>query len=387
MPSISRCLTPELCEYRPQFPFTGPKYVRTASAWLNPMGQHGTVTSPHYLASQAGLSVLQRGGNAIDAAIAAASTLSVVYPHMAALGGDNFWLIYNSKTGELLGLNASGRAGQKATIAFYASKHLRRIPPRGYYAANTVPGCTSGWGEAYRYSRNALGTQLLWKDLLADAIRYAETGCPVSASLAKWLEININTANLELNNLQQFPGFRQTFLKSDGSPYRVGEVLRQPDLSSTLRSLAELGPEEFYQGEITRKIVADLEAHDGMLSLNDFARHQADWVQPISAPYRDGVAFNLPPNSQGMASLSILNILNQFEPAESPEGSAPVLSSDHRSDKRSLSRSRPLSDRPRISKHSLGRDAFSRTWTNAGSAYSLWPTRGGCRSKATRRKR
>ncbi len=286
------------------------------------MGQHGTVTAPHYLASQAGLSALQRGGNAIDAAIAAASTLSVVYPHMAALGGDNFWLIYNSKTGELLGLNASGRAGQKATIAFYASKHLRRIPPRGYYAANTVPGCASGWGEAYLYSRKTLGTQLLWKDLLADAIRYAESGCPVSASLAKWLEININTANLELNNLQQFPGFRQTFLKADGSSYQVGEVLRQPDLSSTLRSLAELGPEEFYRGEITRKIVADLEAHDGMLSLNDFAHHRADWVEPISAPYRDGIAFNLPPNSQGMASLSILNILNQFDPAESPEGSA-----------------------------------------------------------------
>src|SRR6202165_3134203 len=120
--------------------FADPKYVRTASSWLNPMGQHGTVTAPHYLASQAGLSILRHGGNAIDAAIAAASTLSVVYPHMAALGGDNYWLIFNATTRELRGLNASGRAGSRATIRFYADKQFHRIPPRGYYAANTVPG-------------------------------------------------------------------------------------------------------------------------------------------------------------------------------------------------------------------------------------------------------
>jgi oxamate amidohydrolase len=302
--------------------FVGPKYVRTASAWLNPMGQHGTVTAPHYLASQAGLSVLQKGGNAVDGALAAAATLSVVYPHMASLGGDNFWLIYNSETGELRGLNASGRAGQKATIAFYASRNLQRIPPRGYNAANTVPGCVSGWSEAFRYSRDTLRTKMSWEDLLADAFQYAETGYPVSASLEKWLRININTANLELNNLQQFRGFRETFLKSDGTPYQTGEILRQHELASTLRLLAREGAEEFYVGEIARKIVADLETNGGLLSLNDFARHQADWVQPISVPYRNDLAFNLPPNSQGMASLSILNILNQFEAAEFPEGSA-----------------------------------------------------------------
>ncbi len=303
-------------------PFVGPKYVRTSSAWLNPMGQQGIVTAPHYLAAQAGLSILRKGGNAVDAAIAAASTLSVVYPHMAALGGDNFWLIYNSENGELRGLNASGRAGQKATINFYTTKNFRRIPQRGYYAANTVPGCVSGWDAAYRYSRETLRTQLLWEDLFSDAIRYAEDGCPVSGSLAKWLGTNIGTADLALNNLQQFPGFRRTFLKPDGLPYLAGEILSQPELFSTLQLLAKRGPREFYEGEIARKIVADLDANDGLLSLEDFALHQADWVEPISVPYRNGIAFNLPPNSQGMASLSILNILNQFEVAEFPEGSA-----------------------------------------------------------------
>jgi oxamate amidohydrolase len=303
-------------------PFAPPKYVRTLSGWLDPMGQQGMVTTPHYLASQAGISMLKNGGNAIDAAIAAASTLSVVYPHMAALGGDNYWLIFNATTRELRGLNASGRAGSRATIAFYANRQFHRIPARGYHAANTVPGSVSGWGEAYRYSKDVLSTELGWEDLFTDAIRYAETGFPISASLANWLSIRTNTSDPELDNLQRFAGFRRTFLKPDGSTYRVGEILRQRDLVSTLVRLAGKGPEEFYHGDIARQIVADLEANDGMLSMDDFAHHQSDWVEPISVPYRDTVAFNLPPNSQGIASLSMLNILNQFELAEIPEGSA-----------------------------------------------------------------
>jgi len=286
------------------------------------MGHEAMVTTPHYLASLAGVSVLKNGGNAVDAAIAAASTLSVVYPHMAALGGDNYWLIYNATTRELRGLNASGRAGRRATIGFYAGRQFRRIPSRGYYAANTVPGSVSGWAEAYRYSKDALHTDLCWHDLFADAIRYAETGFPISASLANWLGIRVNTTDPELGNLQRFAGFRQTFLKPDRSPYRVGEILRQPDLLSTFVRLARHGPEEFYHGDIARQIVTDLEANDGMLTMDDFANHKSDWVEPISVPYRDTVAFNLPPNSQGIASLSILNILNQFELAEIPEGSA-----------------------------------------------------------------
>jgi gamma-glutamyltranspeptidase/glutathione hydrolase len=241
---------------------------------------------------------------------------------MAALGGDNFWLIYNASTSELRGLNASGRAGRRATIGLYASKRFDRIPSRGYYAANTVPGTVSGWGAAHRYSKDALHTNLSWKDLFADAIRYAETGFPISASFAHWLSFRVKTTNPERDNLQRFAGFRQVFLKPDGAPYEAGEILRQPDFLSTLVRLASQGPEEFYQGEIARQIVTDLESNDGMLSLNDFARHQADWVEPISTSYRDTMAFKLPPNSQGFASLSILNILNQFDLAEMAEGSA-----------------------------------------------------------------
>lgn len=113
------------------------------------MSMNGMVTTPHYLASQAALDILRQDGNAVDAAIAAASTLAVVYPHMNSIGGDNFWLIYNAKTRELRALNASGRSGEKATIDFYQAKGYTKIPSRGYLAANTVPGAVSGWGEAY----------------------------------------------------------------------------------------------------------------------------------------------------------------------------------------------------------------------------------------------
>ena len=210
------------------------------------MGMRAMVTTPDYLASQTAVSILQRGGNAVDAAIAAAATLAVVYPHLAALRGDNFWLIYKAMTGELRGLNASGRAGRRATIGFHASKQFRRIPPRGYYAANTVPGSVSGWGEGYRYSKEALHTGLCWRNLFADAIQYTENGFPVSPSLAKWLRIGANIANPELNNLQRFAGFRQTFFEPDGSPYEAGQILRQRDLFSTFVRLAEKGPEDFY---------------------------------------------------------------------------------------------------------------------------------------------
>ena len=138
-------------------------YCATVSQSVNPLATRGMVTSPNYLATQAGLDVLRRGGNAVDAAIATAITLAVVYPQMCTPGGDNLWLIYNAKTGELKGLNASGRAGSKATMEFYASKGLKAIPSRGYLAANTVPGAVSGWDEAYRYSHSALKTSMPWK--------------------------------------------------------------------------------------------------------------------------------------------------------------------------------------------------------------------------------
>ncbi|AVF42302.1 gamma-glutamyltransferase [Pandoraea apista] len=286
------------------------------------MAAGGMVTSSNYLATQAGWKVLQQGGNAVDAAIAVASTISVVYPQMNTIGGDNFWLIYNAKTKELRALNASGRSGERATLQFYRDKGLSTIPPRGYLSVNTVPGVVSGWDEAYRYAQATMGRSLPWRDLLRDAVHYAEDGFIVTSSLAKWEAINVDTADKVYRNLQQFDGFRQIFLKPDGMPYRVGERLRQPELAQTLTQIAEKGAQEFYKGEIARKIVEDLQANGGLLTRADFANHRADWVKPITVKYRGYDAYNFPPNTQGFASLEILNILNQFDIRSLGEGSA-----------------------------------------------------------------
>ena len=294
----------------------------TVSQIENPLTTNGMVTSPNYLATQAGVDVLRRGGTAVDAAIAAAATLAVVYPQMCTLGGDNFWLIYNAKTGELKALNASGRSGAKATIDFYISKGYQKIPSRGYYAANTVPGVVSGWDEAYKMSVRELGSQYNWADIFRSPIDYALNGMPVSTSLHYWSEVNVDPKDTEFRDLQRFPEFAKIFLKDGNKPYEVGEILKQPDLAKTLKLIADKGADEFYKGSIAKKIVSDLEAHDGLLTLADFQNHHADWVEPIHVNYRDTVAYNFPPNTQGMASLEILNILNNFDIKSLGEGSA-----------------------------------------------------------------
>lgn len=297
------------------------RYSDTASRAYNPMAKSVMVTSPHHLATQAGVDVLRRGGNAVDAAIATAATLAVVYPHMCTIGGDGFWLIFNAATGELRGLNASGRAGERATLAFYADRGLSRIPPRGYLAANTVPGVLSGWEAAHRYAAASMGQGLPWDRLLGFAIDYAEAGFPVSPHLAFWLQAAV-AADGEGHAPRRFDGFARTYLKPGGAPHGLGEVMRLPRLAATLRRIAGDGAEAFYRGPVARAIVADLRANGGVLTEGDFARHTADWVAPIQVPYRGFTACNLPPNTQGMASLAILNIVNNFDMAALGEGSA-----------------------------------------------------------------
>ncbi|MEO6958888.1 MAG: gamma-glutamyltransferase [Burkholderiaceae bacterium] len=298
------------------------KYCDTPSRCVDPMTTQGMVTSSNYLATQSGLAILKRGGNAVDAAIAVAATLAVVYPQMNTLGGDNFLLIYNAKTKELRALNGSGRAGEKATIDFYKSKGMDKIPARGYLSANTVPGAVSGWDMAYQYASTSMGHSLPWRELLGDAVHYAQNGFAVTPSLAKWEEINVDPTDTEFRDLQQFDGFRHTFLKPDGSPYQVGEIFKQPELAATFKQIADKGARVFYKGAIARNIVNDLQAHGGVLTYKDFADHHADWVQPITVNYRGYQAYNFPPPTQGLASLEILNILNNFNVKSLGEGSA-----------------------------------------------------------------
>lgn len=286
------------------------------------MSPNGMVTTPHYLASQSALQVLQEGGNAVDAAVAASATLAVVYPHMNGIGGDNFWLIYNAETEELKALNASGRAGEKATIDFYKKQGFETIPSRGYLSTNTVPGAISGWEEAYQYAKKTMKNSAKWDRLLADSIMYAEKGFPVTPSQAYWAEVNLDPNDQDYRNLQRFQGFADTFLKSNGESYKEGEIFKQEALADTLKVIAKKGADSFYKGEIAEKIVADLQANGGLLTLKDFEDHRANWVDPITVEYRGYQAYNFPPNTQGVASLSILNILNNFDMKKIEEGSA-----------------------------------------------------------------
>lgn len=297
------------------------KYCDTSSRCLNPITTNVMVTSPNYLATQAGIDILRKGGNAVNAAIAVASTLAVVYPQMNTIGGDNFWLIYNAKTKELKGLNASGRSGSLATIDYYKNQGFHKIPSRGYLAANTVPGVVSGWDEAYQYASKNMKNALPWNTLFTSAIDYAENGFSVSPSLNYWSTINIDPKDKEFRELQRFSEFKKVFLKNDGQAYRIGEILKQPDLANTLKTIANKGANEFYQGDIAKNIVNDLQSHGGVLTLDDFAKHRATWVTPIHVNYRQYTAYNLPPNTQGMASLEILNILNNFDIKSLGEGS------------------------------------------------------------------
>lgn len=283
------------------------------------MGINGMVTTPHYLASQAALKVLQQGGNAIEAAIAAASTIGVVYPHMNGIGGDNFWLIYNAENGELKGLNASGRAGEHATIDFYTSKGYNTIPARGALAANTVPGAVKGWSDAYAYSAEQMNGSLAWSTLLEDAIHYAKDGFPTTPSQQHWTEVNLEEDE-QFRALQRFEEFSRIYLQQ-GKPVQAGSIFTQPDLANTLQHIAQHGASYFYD-TLAKDIVRDLQQHGGVLTENDFAQHTSTWVDPLSVNYRGYRACNLPPNTQGLASLSILNILQNIDVSSIPEGSA-----------------------------------------------------------------
>ncbi|MFQ5802796.1 MAG: gamma-glutamyltransferase [Candidatus Methylomirabilales bacterium] len=285
------------------------------------LAPRGMVASPHYLASAAGLRILQAGGNAIDAAIAAAAVCSVVYPHMCSIGGDNFWLIYDAKTRTVRALNGSGRSGERCSIdQYHRTGNLNAIPRRGFLAANTVPGAVDGWATAHEYGRWSVGTKLLWSSLFDEAVAYAETGYPVSPSQAVWTGRNIEDASDPLRGLQRWEGFRRTFLKPNGEPYRPGEVMKQPDLARTLKTIAYGGGRFFYEGDIARRIVRYLDQHGGMLTERDLYEHRSDWVEPIRAGYRGYTVYGFPPNTQGMAALLILSILNHFDLGKLGEG-------------------------------------------------------------------
>jgi gamma-glutamyltranspeptidase len=265
-----------------------------------PRARRGMVTSPHHLASDAGLRVLREGGNAIEAVVATAAALAVVYPHMTGIGGDGFWII--SVPGrDPIAIDACGAAAQGATRAFYAG--LDAIPWRGPLAANTVAGTLSGWGEALALSRE-IGGSLPLSRIVEDAVWHAENGFAVTASQAEL------TAS-KLPEMKDAPGFAETFLIGGSTP-REGELMRLPALGRTLRRLGTAGLDDFYRGELARAVAADLARSGSPVSAADLAAHRAERCLPLSVRVGSTTVWNMPPPTQGLASLIILALFDRL---------------------------------------------------------------------------
>lgn len=260
------------------------------------LAARGIAVAPHSLAAQSALAVLRDGGNAIEAMVAAAATIAVVYPHMNSLGGDGFWLIVPAD-GEPVAIDASGPAGSLATLQRYAG--MTRIPTRGVDAALTVAGTVGGWQQALALSTER-GGQLALPRLLADAIHYAEAGIPTTPSQ------HAATASKQAE-LQGLPGFADTFLH-DGQAPQAGSLFKQPRLATTLRSLASEGLDSFYRGRLGDAIGRDLAALGSPVTREDLANYRAKRVRPLQLEHSTGSVFNLTPPSQGLVSQLILGI-------------------------------------------------------------------------------
>ncbi len=261
------------------------------------MARRAMVAASHPLAVSAGLAMLQRGGNAVDAAVAAAAVLTVVEPFLSQVGGDNFMLIYSARTGEVRAINSSGAAPRAARIdAFPGRDTIPQLDPR----AITVPGCVDGWHLAVKF----FGRMSL-REVLEPAIDYAEHGAPVTYRVSRKIEES-------LGELSRFPETVKR-LTIDGRAPRPGEVWRQPDLARTLREIAIGGRDAFYRGEIARRIAAFVQELGGWLSADDFAAHRAEILDPISTTYRGFTVYEQPPVSQGCILLEELNILEGFD--------------------------------------------------------------------------
>ena len=267
-------------------------------------GRRGIAVAPHSLAAESAVSVLREGGNALEAMIAAAATIAVVYPHMNSIGGDSFWVI-NGPGNRPGGIDASGRSAAAASRDWYAAKGIAgSIPFRSGIAALTVAGTISGWGAAHKLSAQSLGGRLPLSRLLYDAIFLAREGIPVTRSQA-------NTTQAKLAELKGQPGFAETFLKGGAVP-QVGRLFKQARLADTLALIARKGTEEFYRGALAKQMAAELAAVGSPLTLADLQAHQARLIDPLTVPVAGAQLHNMVPPSQGLVSLLILALMERF---------------------------------------------------------------------------
>ena len=273
----------------------------------------GMVVAPHALAAQSGRAVLREGGNALEAMVAAAATISVVYPHMNGIGGDSFWLIH-APGKAVTSIDACGRAAGRATPDFYREHKVSAIPMRGPLAANTVAGTVSGWALALDYSARQWAGRMPLARLLDDATHYAEHGIVVTQS-------QFANTTAKLAELQDVAGFGERFLV-DGAVPPAGSRMKQTKLAATMRQLVKLGLADFYEGELARSIAGDLATLGSPLALADLEDHGAELRAPVALKHSLGTLYNMAPPTQGTASLLILGILDQLELGKVEPGSA-----------------------------------------------------------------
>jgi gamma-glutamyltranspeptidase / glutathione hydrolase len=262
------------------------------------ISRDGIVAAESPLAAQAGVRILEHGGNAVDAAIAANAVMGVVEPMMNGVGGDLFVIVYDVKANKLYGLNASGWAPKDLTIEFLHNKGLREMPENGIYPV-TVPGTVDGWQKL----ADKFGRKKLAEDLAA-AIKIAQDGFPVPEMTSAYWAVGTDF-------LRGDSSAAQTYLIQDHAP-RVGEIFKNPDLAWSLQQIAAHGRDAFYKGEIAKKILESMKHHGGVMTAQDLAEYSSEWVEPISTTYRDWTVFELPPNGQGLAALEMLNIMEKF---------------------------------------------------------------------------
>ena len=272
------------------------------------ISRHGIVAAESPLAAQAGVSILDAGGNAVDAAIAANAAMGVVAPMSNGIGGDLFAIVYDAKTGTLTGLNASGWAPAAASAKRLRDQGTTRMPTYGIEAV-TVPGAVDGWTKLLdKFGRKKLA------DVLQPAITIADEGFPVTEWTSRlW--------NGSTTLLRRDPAATKTYLPNGHAPM-VGEVFRNPDLAASLRALATGGRDVFYKGDLARRIVDEFKAQGGVMTMDDLAQYSAEWVTPLSTTYRGWTVYELPPNGQGIAALEMLNIMETFPLAATKPGAA-----------------------------------------------------------------
>lgn len=263
------------------------------------VGSHGMAATSQPLATLTAIEILKAGGSAVDAAIAANAVLALVEPVSCGPGGDLFAIVWEARTGRLVGLNGSGRSPASLTLQEFRRRGLTRIPPRGPLPV-TVPGCVDGWFTLHgRFGR------LPMQEILAPAIRYARDGFVLTEVIARAWEASVPV-------FAEYPNFKETFTIRGRAPEH-GDLFRNPALGATLEAIARGGRDAFYEGKIATVIDRFMKQMGGHLSREDLARHRSEWVEPVSTRYRGYEVWELPPNGQGIAVLQMLNILEGYD--------------------------------------------------------------------------